>query len=155
MNCLNSNTMQAFLDNELSAERKFAVERHLKNCIICQNNLGSYRHDLIHLKNLLNTGIPELQTIVIPVFNKPIPTKQRRLANIFVYAAAAVVATFIGITAVVNHQNNRLQELQNIAIQEHEIMQQASMNEQWQERMITITITDENGQIIEQFNTAN
>jgi len=155
MNCLKNETIQAFLDRELSQEFHSKVAQHLAACAKCKAKVNEYKSDLDEMKVLLNKNAPQTETIDIPMFKKP-KTKQRKLfRNIVLYAAAAMIATVIGISIFIQKQHKKQEIMQKIAMQEWEMMQQASMNEQWQNKMMTITITDKNGNIVEQISTSN
>lgn len=154
MNCLNNETIQAFLDNELTPEQKFDAQTHINSCSLCKANVANYKKELQQIASLLNSNISDHQDITIPEFIAPKPKKRKPVSRILVFAAAAVIVTIIGISTIIKHQNETEKKRQMLAMQNWEILQQTSMNEQWQERMVTITITDKDGNIVEQFITS-
>ncbi len=155
MNCLNNETIQAFLDRELSQEFHSKVAQHIAACAKCKAKVNQYESDLDEIEVLLNQNAPQTETIDIPAFRKPKEPQRKPFKKIMLYAAAAMIATVLGITIFINKQHQKQEIMQKIAMQEWEIMQHTSMNQQWQNKMMTITITDKNGNIVEQISTSN
>ena len=154
MNCLKNETIQAFLDNELAPEQVSQVKKHLQKCSICRAQLNTYKKDLVTIKkHLANQLSPEKQ-VVVPPFRKPPGQPKNMWPKIRIYAAAAAIAMLISFSFIIRQYKADQKEMEHLKFREQKIMQQASMNEQWQERMITITIKDKEGNIVEQITTS-
>ncbi len=154
MNCLKNETIQAFLDHELTPEQTNQVENHLKSCIQCSEKVHSYQNDLQAIGHMLENERPETAQITIPKFSKP-PLKTKKLwPKVKIYASAAAIVTLITISVLFRQHRFEQQKLNELRMQEWEMMQQASMNEEWQNKMMTITITDKDGNIVEQISTS-
>lgn len=154
MNCLKNETIQAFLDNELAPEQVGQVKKHLKKCSICRAQLNSYKKDLTTIKNHLANQIPPEKQVLVPPFQKPTGQPKNMWPKIRIYAGAAAIATLISFSFIIRQYKADQKEMAHLKFREQKIMQQASMNEQWQERMITITIKDKEGNIVEQISTS-
>ncbi|ALO16317.1 putative transmembrane transcriptional regulator (anti-sigma factor) [Salinivirga cyanobacteriivorans] len=154
MNCLKNETIQAFLDNELAPEQVSQVKKHLKKCSICRVQLNSYKKDLTTIKNHLANQTPAEQQVIVPPFRKPAVQQKNIWPKIRIYAVAAAIATLISFSFIIRQYKADQKEMEHLKFREQKIMQQASMNEQWQKRMITITIKDKKGNIVEQIATS-
>jgi len=69
MSCVSLGTVQAYLDNELPAERRTEIEHHLKSCGPCRHQLEQVSNNAAFVTDLLSKLTPEPQPI--PAFVPP------------------------------------------------------------------------------------
>jgi anti-sigma factor RsiW len=93
MNCIDTSILQSYLDGELSASRKVAVEKHLARCASCAQRLESLSKRSKVVKELFS-----IEEVVPPVFEvspsmekHPVSTSRmkHRLLSRWTYALTA------------------------------------------------------------------
>ena len=87
MNCIDKISIQKYIDNECTFNEKVAIEKHLAECGSCQSH---YEHQLAQGK-LIKDSLNQLsiENIKVPVFQKKVKNKLRKLENQIIYSLSA------------------------------------------------------------------
>ena len=91
-------TIQKYIDNELSAEERVAVEKHLENCKECTKQVENQRVFVENIKKSLDEFVPD--NVEIPEFKISYQPKKTRTLRIVLIsslstACAILLAFFI------------------------------------------------------------
>lgn len=108
MNCLQDNTIQAYIDKELDNEKVIIVEAHILKCDECKQRVQN-RVGFIHqLNNTLMVGSLEIPEFTYEKEQDYKPIKKKRLLHWSLEIAASVVF-IISIVLMNNHKNSNEQ----------------------------------------------
>jgi len=127
MSCLNSETIQKYLDKELLSAQLMTVESHLKECASCRLLVDEHRLNIA----ALNHEVGELwedELLEVPVFKIEKITHKKPLYKTFWWVAAILIPAFVYVGSLRNENefNEALQRQMMLDIQ-----YQGDLNSQW------------------------
>ncbi|GEM_PF-4969825 len=142
MTCINRETIQRYIDNEVKNSEKYIIEAHINICNRCASEVK--RADTLKnsINNALNNNLNK--DIEIPDFKIP-ETEVKRTAFILkkvLYAAAVImVITSLSVVVLVNNNNA------NVVIPETNTIQniEYDANKSIFDTEITVIVTDNEG----------
>jgi anti-sigma factor RsiW len=85
--------LSAYLDGELSAQERQAVQRHLATCADCRWNLETLKRTVQWTRELPSVPIPRVFTIPVPA--QPVRARQRSWSVPLLQGATALVALLL------------------------------------------------------------
>lgn len=148
MNCLNETEIQQYLDHELTGDRLWEAELHLKQCSSCRGMYKQAQESKSQIFDFLDEYASFDTPQEIPVFN--IATKKISLKNyILITSIAASILLFIGIGIRINNQKNMQKQMNNITKAAYEITRNTDLNKMVQNKQIIVVTTNPSGEVIE------
>ncbi len=147
MNCLNREEIQFYIDQELSAKENDCIEKHIESCTVCKEQVCMHKLAIQECFAHISDSDYPVNTIEIPNFsiseNKQVRTKFKHFRQI-----AASIIIIISIAGGYKIYESNTQVNYNSMELEWELNHSQSLNKQWQDREIVISITDKNGKLV-------
>ena len=148
MNCLSETEIQKFLDHELTEDRFYEAEQHLKDCSVCMETYNQAKESKSQIFAFLDEYISFDSPMDVPVFK--VETKKSSLKKyILITSIAASMLLFIGIGIQINNQKNRQKQMNNITKATYEITRNTDLNKMVQNKQIIVVTTNSKGEVIE------
>lgn len=140
MTCINRDTIQQYIDNEVSSSEKVRIERHIATCNRCATDVDLAKQ----MKNDICSALHIDTDIEIPDFAAPDIKVKRDTFNIkrILYVAAVILfITSLSVVVSVSHTNN------NNITPDIDLMQnyEYDANKSIFDTEITVIVTDNEG----------
>lgn len=138
MNCLNKETIQAYVDNQIPKEYRAEINSHLQSCNSCNQKVVSYKKDIETIKSLFNSPLK----LDIPAFNQTNQKyRSKKIIRIIPYAAAACIAGLL----IFHISRNRVLPLSDSELILNEYYNDCDFNQLWHKKSHNIILEDERG----------
>jgi hypothetical protein len=140
MTCINRDTIQQYIDNEVSSSEKVRIMRHIATCNRCATDVDQAKQ----MKKDICSALHIDTDINIPVFTAPDIKVKRNTFNIkrILYVAAVILfITSLSVVVSVSHTNN------NNITPDIDLMQnyEYDANKSIFDTEITVIVTDNEG----------
>ena len=145
--CLEDDTIQLFIDNELDESTRKTVEMHLLSCGECAQKKNEMADWAIEVKRALRenaAGSFEFKELELSE-NRANKTLPRHRISPFLKIAALLIFILGGYFLLQKHKSFRPSSSDLMTWEETVVGNDA--NRAWHDRQITILITDKNGKI--------
>lgn len=147
MNCIKENTIQAYVDNEVSQKEKHRIEAHLHTCDKCAKKAEEIAKRSYALKNALNLSAGEIKA---QQFNQP-KSELRVSKNIsikkLIYASVSIAASLLIILLFTNRKAEP--EISDISFIVYDLESDYNANLPISEQNLVIHVMDCEGNRIE------
>lgn len=154
MKCLNRLDMQLYIDNEVSSEKKVAIQDHIKNCSQCKQMYDESVIEIDELKSMIFGNNKDVYPIsLIPEFIIP-KTNGDKLSTRFLKYAASIILIFGFYSTFlrISHDEKKVEKYPHT---EFVSLDDSDPNKKWHKNQVEIVIFDKNGNPKDSFISEN